>query len=484
MSVTRNERGQEMAASRLEVDDLDEEGGRDRRPTPADWALFVLRSALRHRGLASAVFVGCVAILVTYYFRKTPQYRVETTILTQRQQELPSMMRSNVAEDSPTRSAPELILRRENLIELIKDANLTESGSPEAPLEDLLDRMLHRLSRLQGPELAEDDPLEKYVRALDRKLKVSTVAGTINIQIDWPNPRQAFRLVEGSLQNFLEARHVQEVTTLDEAISLLQGRAAVARAELTKVVEEARRSAMQDPGRVSRSPAAAAYAGLPAPPSAEAARLRSILAAKERAIADVEEFRRRRLADLQAQYDARRAIYSEKHPEIATLRQDIEALSRESPQIAGLREEERALRREYEALFTREGAAPSPAAPSAAAPRLSLEGVSATVEQNERVREARFRYQQMIDRVSSAQVELDTARAAFKHRYTVIWPARMPTRPVSPSPRKVFGLGGIAALLLTFMASAAVDVRRGRVLERWQVERTLGLPIMADFKRR
>ena len=71
----------------------------------------------------------------------------------------------------------------------------------------------------------------------------------------------------------------------------------------------------------------------------ELVRLRSMIDAKERAVADVEEFRRRRLLDLQAQLDEKRGIYSDAYPAVVSLRQDIEAMERESPQATALRQE-------------------------------------------------------------------------------------------------------------------------------------------------
>jgi len=466
--------------STMDDEDLDDRGG----PTPSDWSLFVLRSALRNWPLALVVFLGSLAALGAYYKLKSPLFRVETTILAQRQQSLPSMMRSNVVEDTPTRSAQELIHRRENLIALLKQAGLLEGGALEAPKEDPLERLVGSASPLRDPRLATETPLDRLVLLLDRRLLVTTSEGLITIRIDWPDAERAYRLVEGALQSFLESRHLQEVTALDESISLLQGRAAAVREELAKTVEEARRAAIQDAARSQRPLALTTTPPRASVPSAEAARLRSLLEAKERAISDVEEFRRRRLAELQAQYDARRAVYSESHPEMVTLRRDVAALSLESPQIAALREEERKLRQEYEARASVDQGAPQPlpVAPILL-PRAPSEGVNAAVEQNERVREVRFRFQQMMERVHSAQVELDTARAAFKHRYTVVWPAQMPTRHFSPNARKIFGLGGIAAVLLTLLACAVRDLQTGRVEERWQVERGLRIPIIVEVRR-
>ena len=296
------------------------------RPRPVDYFLFIMRAGRRHPRVAIRVLLAGIGLLSGYFAWKTPQYRVETRILAQRQQSLPSIVRSNVAEDSPTRAAWEIIHSRENLVALIKQAGLLEA----APKVDLLERIRLSNSAATKSQSLGSDLLDKLVILLDCRLKVEAGEVTIAIEIDWPDARQAYRIVDGAPQSFLEARHVQEVTALDEPIATLEGRAAMLRDELASEVDAARRTALRDAGRTA--PATMPPQPLQ-PTSEELVRLKSMLDAKERAIADVEEFRRRRLADPQAQYDARRAVYSEMHPELINLRQDIASLTGDSPQI-------------------------------------------------------------------------------------------------------------------------------------------------------
>ena len=86
--------------------------------------------------------------------------------------------------------------------------------------------------------------------------------------------------------------------------------------------------------------------------------------------------------------------------------------------------------------------------------------------------------------MNAAQVDLDHARAAFKYRYKIVWPAEVPRRPVSPNPFKYLGAGTIASLLLALFVAAAPELLKGRVVERWQIERGLGIPVLADLDRR
>lgn len=435
-----------------ELPDFDDGLEQSRGPTLVDWGLLVLRSVRRRPLLAAAVFFLAIDASVVYYRLKVPTYHVETKILAQRQQTLPSIVRPTVGDDVPTRLAWEIVHQRENLIALIEEAKL----SPDA----------------------KGEQLNALVLRVDRALDVTTAEGTVTIAIDWPNPQQAYQLVEGALQNFLEARHLREITAIDEVISILQGRVETLRQDVEKATQQAQRDSARGVDGAARP--------LPrAQLSEDLVRLKSILDAKERAIRDVEDFRQRRLADLQAQLDAQSAVYSNAHPNIIALRQDIEALARESPQIASLREQERELRQAYLARLAREVRSESPTARPAVAGRAVRQGIDPSMlDREERVREARGQYDRMIERVNAAQLDLDAARAAFKFRYNVIWPAQMPKDPVSPNPFKVFGLGAIASLLLALFAAAAPDLLAGRIVERWQVERTLGVPVIAVLRRK
>jgi len=212
-------------------------------------------------------------------------------------------------------------------------------------------------------------------------------------------------------------------------------------------------------------------------------RLRSSLEAKQRAIRDMEDFQRKRLADLQAQLEEKRGIYSDAYPGVVSLQQDIEALSQESPKIGALRQEEAQLRAEYSARLGKE-TVPEEGVSPAARVTASRRERELSPAQEERLRDARFSYQQMIERINAAQLELDAARAAYKYRYALIWPAQVPKRPVSPKPPKVLGLGALASFLLAVFAATLAEVRTGRVVERWQVERTLNLTVLAELRRR
>jgi len=450
-------------------------------PSLVHWGVLLLTAAMRRKMVAVGVFLVCAAALVGYFKFRTPLYRVEASILVQ-----PTTPLAHSSPEDPERSASALVHRRENLIDLIKQTNLLDAEP--APLKRSGLALPTWLPDFFGRAPAsKDDPLQSLVLRLDHALEVTTgIDDTINIKIDWPNPQKAYQLVEAAQQDFLEARHVQEINEIEEVIAILQGQTAQARGRLDKVIDEVQRAVARDSAardldnmlRVSSRPDAT-----PTPLySEELATMKSQLDAKEHALADVEDFRRRRLADLQAQLDEKRGIYSDAYPAVVTLRQDIEALTKDSPQVAALRAETQKLRKDYAARLAQEMQKGPNANPSGQT-RPARPVDTAAVDSNERVREARAQFTAMLDKLNAAQLELETSRAAFKHRYKVTWPAEVPTTPVSPKPSKVFGLGLFAALVFALSCAAAPDLLAGRIVQRWQVENVLELPVLAELNR-
>jgi uncharacterized protein involved in exopolysaccharide biosynthesis len=421
-------------------------------PTPLEWGLLALDCLRRRKLWAVLAFGLTLAAAAAFQSRKVPEYRVETKILTQAQS-LPATLR-NVLDEMPTRSAWEIVHRRENLVAIIKQSKLLSDPA-------LVKRLTAR--GRSGSGSAEVDPTEALVTILDRALVVLSSEGTLTIQLDWPNPRQAYDIVQAALQNFLEARRVQEIVAMDDVVAVLENRAAVIREEYDRTVEQARRRAPSTERATARATR----------PSAEAVRLKASLEAKQRAIRELDDFRMRRLAEVQSQLDQARNSFSDAHPTVIRLREDVAALTHESPQVAALRAEEVELRRQYAQISPDDlghlGAVP-------AVPR--------NAEEDQGVREARQNYEQIVGRLNGVLVERDAARAAFKYRYNVIWPPQVPTEPVGGGWKKLLVVGILAGALLAVAVVVAPDLIAGRIVMRWQLERSLGIPVVGELGRK
>ena len=458
-----------------------------------DYALYVLGSVRRHK-VAVALTFGLVVAAAAGLLRGLPKtYLVETRLLAQRNQVIAALGNPGRAlpfeADAPTRAAAETIMRRDNLVALIRQTNsIVEWKRNRAPLLRVKDWMLRLLRR----EQTEEDELNEIVGLLDKRLKVTTGEGTVDIAVEWPDAHSAYRLAEAAQRNFFEARHISESSAISEAISLLEGHAALLRERVDQAAEQL--------GKATGSSSSAQAQRAPKPPSSpraappedpEVARLKVMLDAKQREAKDLNDFRAQKLAELNTRMTELRAIYSPAHPLIIDLQERIDSLEKqESPQVAALRQDQH----EIEADLTRRGVRTlsgegslAPARPAAGEiQRLEREVAKFDDPMVENVRgELRFalsKYATVLERIDNAHMELDAARAAFKYRYSVVRPAELPRSPIKPRPLPVMAAAVIAGLLFAVVLGTLLDLRRGLLLERWQVERQLGLPILVEVR--
>jgi len=443
---------------------------------------FVAGALRRHARLAVAVFAAAVAVTAIAFVAMPRTYHTEVRLIAQRNLVMPALGNPRrtvpVDSDAPTRLAAETVMRRENLISVIHATRLMEEWDrTRAPILRFKDWILRPVA---GPP-TEEDKLESLIGVLRKKAWVSADEGTVTIGIDWRDAVAAKEIVERMQQNFLEERHASEVSSIADAISILEGHAADVRATIERASEEVRRAPAAPVERVSivaAPPAPAAERNDPA-----LASLDVLLDAKQRAISDLVEFRAKRRAQLETLLAEQKKTYGPAHPAIAETEQSLHALAGDSPQIAALKQEEADLIGQ----IRRHGGGERAAAPVVASSPLILRR-PATAEApmsyaRSRLKSAIAEYEDLLGRLEGARIELDTARAAFKYRYGVISPAQVSKRPVSPRPLTFLGLGLFLALILAVAAPVLADVGRGRIVESWQVERFLGLEVLAEGPR-
>lgn len=466
-----------------------------------DWALigswsgFVLRSARRHRAVFALVFCAIVAGSLGAMAVLPKTWHLETSLQAQRNQMMAALSNPGRAvpldADAPTRQAAETVLRHDNLVALIKQTDfVTHWYQTRAPALRVKDWLRKQLMEPRSP----DEEIEDFADYLRTRLWVSATEGTLTFGLDFPDPTLGYHLVDTAVQNFLEARHAADVSSIAEAITILETRAREVHETLADSL--ARLQALRE-ARVARLGKRAHQAPPPAPAvrtvDPETAQLRIQLQSKRRAIADLEEFRRRRTAELQVQLQEQRSVYADNHPNVLDVRQSLEAMQRESPQLAGLRVEEAAL----EAKLARRGGVPDPAASEVAratpvvlqAARLDggdpREDEDSQIEYaKEQVRFQLSNYNSLLDRMEGARLELDSARAAFKYRYTVLRPVRIPKGPIKPKPLLIFAASLVAGFFLALFATALIDLRSRKILESWQIAHELKLPVLTEVRAR
>jgi uncharacterized protein involved in exopolysaccharide biosynthesis len=455
-----------------------------------DYLGFGLRAVRRRwpQVLLTFVLVTAVSVVAVIVLPKT--YVCEIKIQAQR-----NTIISNIAGmpqpwdyELPTRAAADLIQQHDNYVSIVHKADLVrEWERTKPPLWRLRDGIAKRISGELTPELKE----EALINALEQRLAVAVTEDTVTISVEWPDAASAYRIIHAAYENFLDARRYKEIAGVAEAIGLLESRAADSRATVIQELDKLQRLRAARPTK-ARPAAAAKLAPAPPPPDPELAALRAQLQSKRQVIAQMEEFRRKRIADLSAKLAELKQNYSEFHPAVIDLEQSLSQQEREeNPQLAVLRADYKQLEDEYD----RRGGAALPEVPLTSAP-LPMEAQQLSRSTSEEIEPPEIeqakadikleisRYATVTQKIEAAKLELESQRAAFQYRYGVLRPAALPLSPAKPKKRVVVGAGAVMGILLGMVLAFLLDLRSGVLLEEWQVERMLEVPVIGEVSLR
>jgi uncharacterized protein involved in exopolysaccharide biosynthesis len=444
---------------------------------------FALGAPLRHRRLAAAAFVAVAALVVAAVLAIPHRYRVRASVLAQRTAMVGTLANPTLNRDwdASTRAAREVVVRREHLVALARDLNLRERYlAGRAPAVRARDWIVERLT---GHPRDPDVLFEDLVDTLEDRLWIAaSPQGEVTITFEWTDPVVAREVVQAALQTFLDERYATEIEAVGETIAVLKAHdARVQRSIDETLVEVESKQKALGIRPVPSLPRARSVA-----PDEDVAKLQAKLAARRRALADLESFREQRVAELQAQLTRERTIYAEAHPTLVATRHAVELLSQPSPQVTALRAETGELERQLQALgfATDEASLLQPGAETQLTEvrlRLLLTDDPRLAFERRRLEDLLRQRSNLVDRLDAAMLELDSAKAGFKYRYGVVAPARLPKRAAKP-----YGLLAVVGALLgglsmALLAAVAADLHAGRVLARWQVESTLGLPVLGEL---
>lgn len=95
---------------------------------------------------------------------------------------------------------------------------------------------------------------------------------------------------------------------------------------------------------------------------------------------------------------------------------------------------------------------------------------------------AMVRYNTLVDRLESVEIERDAMTAGNKYRYLVARPPTRPDRPVNRNKKRIVWVAGVlAGLVLGGLAAFGLAYREGRIVQAWQIEHGLDLAILAEL---
>jgi uncharacterized protein involved in exopolysaccharide biosynthesis len=494
-----------------------------------DYGGFVLRSVLRHKLLAASTIVLVIALTVAALLIVPKSYHVETRLLAQRNAVMTALSNPGRAvpwdADAPTRAAADTVLRRDNLITLITQTDLIrERERRRAPVLKLKDWLVATLTH---HTMTPDEKLDALIGMLEARMKVDAGPvgdGSVTISLDWPDPEMAYRLVQGAQQTFLEARQIAETAAIGESISILEKYSNSLHGDIDRTLAELNRA--KDKGKaasVPRSrvalarrapatavPAIAASLGVPqlndtVGNDPDLKRVKTTIEAKRQELTRLVETRQRQLNDLQTRLSQLKAVYTSNNPTVQGVEQNIAALGTDQPHEMALASEIEELQADYDkrvadatdaqikseltrrsanAAAAAVGAQPAPVAEPAVEPApVEPEQIDPSSEfATLRLRSELNQFESVLERTDGARIELDVSKAAFKYRYTIVRPAQVPREPSWPKTRVVLAAGFFASLLLALVVTVSRDLLSNCILESWQIERRLGLPVLGTLR--
>jgi uncharacterized protein involved in exopolysaccharide biosynthesis len=466
---------------------------------------FIRRSVAARRWPVTAIFVLVASLAAVIAAILPVNYHCEMRLIA---------LNNSVLEDdkkAPLAGAREIIKRFESLTTLAKRADLVRRWDADRPpLYRFKDQMM---AKLRGGGPSDADKLNAIVNSLDGRILVSSEDFTLTIGVDWPNAETSAVIVDTAKQTFLEARHAEEISTILERISILDDHAGKLREEIDGIVDQVQRL-REDKAAQAEKDKSQRAADAPAPtirrpvriappPDEELPALKDELEAKKKSIADLEADRARRLVEAQARLSETRLKYTPAHPAALAAEQTIASLSHESAQVSTLRTEVKQLEADIKKRIEDkpsaglagggggDGIAPLPAGSSASKSEVlppdvmwlldsgAGAGIDPTVTAH--LYNAVSEYTALRDSIRKRRIELDTAQAAFNHRYQILVPVEVPLKPMKTKGPIIVVGGLIMGLLIALAYAIAGELRRGIVVERWQVQ-AMELPILAELR--
>ncbi len=457
-----------------------------------DLTRFVINACRRRQKIAILICAACVSIGVVSALLLPKKYYTETKLLADRNVVMPLLgnpgRRMADEADTPTRLASEIILTRSNLESVVKSADLLNERERKRSAYSRLKLRIRDLRRKPRP--TPEDDMNDIVWDLRTNMNVRVGDGTVIIGSVWTDSTDAFRIVQAAQQLFLEERQTQELTLISGSIAILEKRAMQVQGDIAGMLDTLSRQRIALTPEEAR-PIAAVVRSVQV--NTELIAAQAGLEKATRAIADIEQVRNRRIAELQAALAEQKNVYGAAHPQIVNTEQQLRAMQVEPPQLDGMRAEETRLRAKVARLggfSVAPGAAPAgqdQLLAAAALRSMSDMRTDSIVQEKQTYGRSRLRialssYQALLERLDAARIELQTVRATFKFKYGVLIPAMVPKTPIGMSSRTIVAGSLLAGIMLAVFAAVALDLAGGRVLESWQIERTLRLPVLGEAR--
>lgn len=338
------------------------------------------------------------------------------------------------------------------------------------------------------------------VQTLEAKMKINVKESVLEITIEWSDPETTAALAEALKDEFLKLRHYAEVSAFQDKIGIFDTHSAQMREEIAALAEQM---------KSTLAARAADATGEPAKPGAPrrtvvrttrpkvvvdevAADNKKKLADARQRLAQEEGARAARMAAEQAKLDELKLKFTPSHPQVITQQERLANAADVPPSLAVLRSEVadlEGLAKQREGLaetsqsvtaVTTEARAAASTVPLSTDVLKLLEREDVDPALGAQMSTAVLRYSSLMNDVRGAKLALDTAQAAFKHRYQIVLPVEIPEAPIRPKPWLIVLGGLVISLLLSLLVPIVLELRRGVLEDRWQIEK-LQLPVLGEL---
>lgn len=462
------------------------------------------RRATRPRKNVTRLIVVVGLILTGLLVKFVPRTYTCTTVL----MTVENAVLDEGSGSRPLAGAAGLIMRHENLENLIKVTDLRKKyGERRPPLMKLKDRIIESL----GGKMDTKTLTAVLVGTLETKVEVTVEKDNLEIKVNWSDKVTAAELAEAIKQGFLKMRHTAEISAFQEKMAILDNHASTLRQEVDDLAAQLKTSLAAKAAEVAKTgvtpggvkvktaePTAAVLRTVrsrrPAA-DAELPELRAALESSKRKLAAAEDDRRSRMSAERAKLDEMKLRFTPMHPQVITQEERVGIASQVSSDLALLRAEvadaEAQLRQRDAMAATSAGAGGvsirTTAATSAAAEPLPADIMELLDREDTepalaaQMSGAVIRFARLRDDVRGAKLALDTAQAAFNHRYQVVIPVEEPNKPSKPNLVVIAIAGLVLSLLLGFVVPILLELRSGVIVENWQVQH-LQLPVLAELR--
>jgi uncharacterized protein involved in exopolysaccharide biosynthesis len=483
-----------------EAEEVESESGASFNPEVLrSYLTFAKNAIAAHRLLIGVVtVVGFVLTgLVVKYIPRT--YSCATVLMT-----VENAVLEGNGGGRPLAGAEGLMMRHENLERLIKETGLVRKYYPRRP--PLLRAKDKIMASLVGP-LDDKVITAILVGTLESRLHVEAKNDTLEIRVDWSDPATTAEVARAAQDAFLKLRHRAEISAFQEKMGILDAHAMKMREEITVLADQMKSALQAKAEEITKaskakgtgdSPALKVTTLRPRPapvPDSQLPELREKLAAAKAKLTATEHERSSRISGERAKLDELKLRLTPNHPQVITQSERLAAAEDVPSELALLRAEvsDMEIQIKQRDAMAKTGSVGSTrvlvsATPGSAASEVISADVMRLLDNEDvdpalsaQMSGAIVRYGALRDEVRGAKLALDTAQAAFNHRYQIVIPVEEPDRPSKPA-LPLVALAGIAlSLILAFSLPILLELKRGVIVERWQIDH-FQLPVLAELR--